>query len=77
MSRDYRHVCMERALEYGVPFAHRVGRVVVICTAVHRQLDGSLRGSVDAREWPSAGAAAQFVRRAVSESGWKAAGVTS
>ena len=77
MSRDYREVALERALKHGVPYVHQVGAVTSVVTAVHRQLDGRLRGAVTAKEWPSAGAAREFARRAVTESGWKSEGVAS
>lgn len=71
MSADYRERALRGAVEHGIPFTMRVGQVVATCTAVHLQVDGQYRGVVEAKQFPSAGMAREFVRRAVSESGWK------
>jgi len=73
MSLDYREQVMRDALKLGVPCVRRVGRVIALCTAVRKRIDGGYEGDCRAWEAPSGGFAKQFVERAVHESGWKCA----
>jgi len=73
VSADYREAVLRDALKLGVPCVRRVGRVVALCTAVRKRIDGVYEGDCRAWEAPSAGFAKQFVERAVAESSWKCA----
>lgn len=64
---DPRRTATARALRYGVPFIHRAGRTCYLAT----QLDHlNAKARLEIREFASAGAAREFVRRAVEERGW-------
>lgn len=76
MSADYRQAVMRDAIELGVPCVRRTGRVIALCTAVRKRVDGSYVGDARAWEVPSAGKARDIVAHAVhDEDGprWKCA----
>jgi hypothetical protein len=57
-----------RALKFGTPYLHQSGPTVYLAT----QLDHlNAKARLEIKEFDSAGAAREFVRRAVSERGWK------
>jgi hypothetical protein len=65
---DPRRTATKRALQFGVPYVHRNGRTCYLAT----QLDHlNAKARLEIKEFDSAGAAREFVRRAVSERGWK------
>jgi hypothetical protein len=65
---DPRRTATKRALEHGAPFIYRRGSVCYLAT----QLDHlNAKARLEIKEFDSAGAAREFVRRAVSERGWK------
>ncbi len=71
---DPRRVATKRALLHGVPYLHQAGPVVYLAT----QLDHlNAKARLEIREFPSAGAAREFVRRAVVERGWRSVEVLS
>jgi hypothetical protein len=71
MTVDYRATAFKRAHKHGVPYAHRVGKVVVLVTKTTLQGANKLGGDCEAKVFPSSGHARDFVERAVRESGWK------
>jgi hypothetical protein len=73
VATDYRARVLADAARLGVPCVLQVGRITAVCTAVRWNVDGSHEGDFAAHEWPSAGAARQFVSRAVHEKGWRCA----
>lgn len=63
-----RRLATARALKFGVPYLHLAGPKVYLAT----QLDHlNAKARLEIREFASAGAAREFVRRAVSERGWR------
>jgi hypothetical protein len=64
---DPRITAIRRAHEHGTPFIHRVGKVLVLVTALVPT------PAIEVKEASSSGGAREFVRRAVAERGWKAA----